>query len=330
MTHGRGLLGAMTAMLAVLMAVSLLVGVAPLPAGEVVLALLGLGDERVVIVVQEIRLPRALIGIMAGASFGLSGAALQGLLRNPLAEPGLTGTSASAGLGAVIAFYFGWATAFPLALPLAAMAAAGLATLLLLALAGRDAGTLTLILAGVALSSLATALTAMALNLSPNPFALGEIVLWLMGSLRDRSLIDVALALPFAATGWLILATTGRGLDALTLGEETAHSLGIAVDRLRLRVIAGTAMAVGAAVAAVGAVGFVGLVVPHLLRPLTGHRPSSLLLPSALGGAALVTAADIAVRLIPTASELMLGVLTSLVGAPFFLFLVLRTRWSEP
>lgn len=330
MTHSRrGLLAGLATALVILTAASLLVGVAPLPAGDVGLALLGIGDDRIVIVVQEIRLPRALIGIIAGASFGLAGAALQGLLRNPLAEPGLTGTSASAGLGAVIAFYFGWAASFPLALPLAAMAAAGLATLLLLALTGRNTGTLTLILAGVALSSLATALTAMALNLAPNPFALGEIVLWLMGSLRDRSLIDVGLALPFAAAGWLALATTGRGLDALTLGEDTAHSLGIAVDQLRLRVIAGTAMAVGAAVAAVGAVGFVGLVVPHLLRPLAGYRPSSLLLPSALGGAALVTAADIAVRLIPTASELMLGVLTSLVGAPFFLFLVLRTRWSE-
>lgn len=308
---------------------SLSIGPAPLGPFRLPAALAGLGDPRLVLIAREIRLPRALLGAMVGASLGLSGAALQGLLRNPLAEPGLTGTSASAGLGAVVALYFGWSAAFPLALPLMAMGAAGLGTLLLFLIAGRGAGTLTLILSGVALSSLAVALTSLAMNLSPNPYALSEIVMWLLGSLRDRSLDDLRLALPFAALGWLLLAGAGRGLDTLALGEEAAASLGVRVVRLRLAVILGTALAVGASVAVTGSVGFVGLVVPHLLRPLVRHQPGRLLLPSALGGALLVVLADIAVRLIPASSELMLGVLTALVGIPFFLILILRRREED-
>lgn len=320
----------LTVMMTAFLFVSLLVGTVPLTAGTAVRALFGVAlDPRHVVIVQDIRLPRAILGAMVGASLGLSGAVLQGLLRNPLAEPGLTGTSSCAGLGAVIALYFGWSAAFPLALPLAAMGMAGVGTLLLFLVAGRNAGTLTLILTGVALSSLAVALTSLAMNLSPNPYALSEMVMWLLGSLHDRSFVDVTLALPFAAAGWLILATTGRGLDALSLGEETAASLGIRVQRLRLLAIIGTALAVGAAVATTGSVGFVGLVVPHLLRPLVRYQPSHLLLPSALGGAILVVLADIAVRVIPSSSELMLGVLTSLVGIPFFLALILKLQWSE-
>lgn len=309
---------------------SLLFGTAPLSPLQVARALVHAGDDpRLILIVGDIRLPRALLGTLVGASLGLSGAVLQGLLRNPLAEPGLTGTSSFAGLGAVIALYFGWSTAFPLALPLSAMTAAAIGTLMLLLISGRHAGTLTLILTGVALSSLAVALTSLAMNLSPNPYALSEIVMWLLGSLHDRSFGDVTLALPFAAAGWVILLTTGRGLDALSLGEEAAASLGIRVERLRITAVVGTALTVGASVAVAGSVGFVGLVVPHLLRPLVRHQPSHLLLPCALGGAILVTLADIAVRLIPSSSELMLGVLTSLVGIPFFLGLILKLQWAE-
>jgi len=186
---------------------------------------------------------------------------------------------------------------------------------------------LTLVLAGMALSSLAGALTSLALSLSPNPFALAEIVFWLLGSLADRSLTHVWLALPFMAVGWALLLTAGRHLDALTLGELTARSLGVDLGRLRLRIVLGTALAVGAAVAVSGTIGFVGLIVPHLMRPLVGWQPGRLLLPSALGGAALTLAADIAVRL-PGGAELKLGVVTALIGAPFFLALVLRTRGS--
>lgn len=309
---------------------SLHLGAVALDMPDILAALFGRGDPRAVMIVQEIRLPRALLGLLVGAALGLTGAALQGLLRNPLADPGIIGTSASAGLGAVVALYFGWAAAFSWALPLSAMACAAGGTMLLLAVAGRDAGTLTMILSGIAISSLAIALTSLAMNLSPNPFALSEIVLWLLGSLKDRSLDDVALATPFVVIGGGMVLAARRGLDALTLGEEAAASLGVRLRRLRLSVILGGAMAVGASVAAAGSVGFVGLVVPHLLRPLVRHRPAALLLPSALGGAILVTVADVAVRLIPARSELMLGVLTSLMGAPFFLVLILKMRRSHP
>ena len=316
----------LTAALAVAILVSLSLGPAPLTWTDMLRALAGDGDPRMVLIVQQIRLPRALIGAMVGGALGMAGAVLQGLLRNPLAEPGIIGTSSAAGLGAVIALYFGWGAAFAAAVPLAAMAAAALATMGLLVVAGRQGDTLTMILAGIAVSSLAVALTSLAMNLSPNPFALSEMVLWLLGSLKDRSLDDVALAAPFMAAGALVMLRCRRGLDALTLGEETAASLGVSLRRLRLAVVTGAALAVGAAVAAVGSVGFVGLVVPHLLRPLVRHRPSAMLLPCALGGGVLVTAADVMVRLIPSQSELMLGVVTSLGGGPFFLALILRAR----
>ncbi|MEL6769286.1 MAG: iron ABC transporter permease, partial [Pseudomonadota bacterium] len=284
------------------------------------------GGEAAVLIMQEIRLPRAILALMIGASLGLSGAALQGYLRNPLAEPALIGVSATAALGAVIAVYTGLSAAFPLALPLMGLAGAVVAVLLVLALAGREAGTLTLILAGIAVTAFAGALTSLALNLSPNPFAALEIVFWLLGSLTDRSMTHVWLAAPFMILGWLLLARLGRGLDALTLGEEAAASVGVRLDRLRLAVVLGTAASVGAATAVAGAIGFVGLVVPHLLRPLVGAQPSRLLLASALGGAAMLLAADLLVRVVAPSKDLKLGVLTALVGAPFFLWLVWRSR----
>jgi iron complex transport system permease protein len=201
-----------------------------------------------------------------------------------------------------------------------------LAVVLLYLLAGRNAGTLTLILAGVAINSFMAALTALALNLSPNPYAALEIIFWLMGSLTDRSLHHVRLVLPLMLVGWGLLLVTARALDGLTLGEDTAQSLGVNLGRLRLQLVLGTALAVGSAVAVTGTVGFVGLVVPHLLRPLVGYQPGRLLPASALGGAALTLAADIVVRLISVGPELKLGVVTALIGAPFFLTLVHRLR----
>ncbi|MDX1607443.1 MAG: iron ABC transporter permease, partial [Candidatus Competibacterales bacterium] len=189
-------------------------------------------------------------------------------------------------------------------------------------------GVVTLILAGVAINSLAGALTTLVLNLSPNPFAAYEIFFWLMGSLADRSLDHVALAAPFMVLGWILLLSIARALDALSLGEDVAASLGFNLAGVRLRVVLGTALAVGAAVAVSGVIGFVGLMVPHLLRPLVGQQPARLLLASALGGAVLLLAADIGVRLLTTASELKLGVVTALLGAPFFFWLLLRTRRS--
>jgi iron complex transport system permease protein len=311
-----------------LFAASLLIGPAGLRIGESLNALLfgGVGHEATVLVMREIRLPRAILGLMVGASLGLSGAVLQVYLRNPLAEPGLIGISGSASLGAVLAIYTGMAAALPLALPLMALAGALLAVLVVFAIAGRRGGSLTVILAGIAVSSLAGALVSLALNLSPNPFAALEIVFWMLGSLADRSMQHVGLAAPFMLVGWLLLAGAGRGLDALTLGEDAAAALGVRLGRVRLLAVVGTALAVGAATAVAGAIGFVGLVVPHLLRPLVGAQPSRLLPASALGGAALLLASDLAVRLIAPDRDLKLGVVTALVGAPFFVWLVLKTR----
>ncbi|MGF6230646.1 iron complex transport system permease protein [Inquilinus ginsengisoli] len=307
---------------------SIAIGYAPLDLASAAGDLLAGRQSLPVLVLLELRLPRALLGLLVGFSLGLGGAAMQGLLRNPLAEPGVIGVSAAAALGAVLVFYTGLAGSFALALPLGGIAGAVLATLMLLALARRGAGTMTVILAGVAISSAAGALTALALNLSPNPYAALEIVFWLMGSLADRSLQHVWLVLPPMAIGWALILAGARALDALTLGEDTASSLGFDLGRLRLQLIAGTALAVGSAVAVTGAIGFVGLVVPHLLRPLVGHRPGLLLLVSGLGGSVLLLLADIGLRLVRVQPELKLGVVTAVIGAPFLFSLIWRLRRS--
>lgn len=317
----------LTLLVALLAALSMLVG----PAGAGTFALIDAlgGDDRETawMILREVRLPRTLLAIIVGATMGASGAALQGLLRNPLADPGVIGVSSAASLGAVLALYTGLSAVFPLALPVSAILAATLSVAVLLGLAGRG-GSLTLILAGVAISSLCAALSALALNLSPNPYAAMEIMFWLMGSVTDRSLEHVALALPFVLAGWLLLALAARPLEALTLGEDSAASLGVDLSRTRLLIVSGSALSVGASTAVTGGIGFVGLMAPHILRPLVGYSPSRLLAASALGGAALLTTADIVIRLAPTSSELKLGVITALLGAPFFLMLVLHARRS--
>jgi iron complex transport system permease protein len=312
-----------------LFALSLTLGPVMLPPDRVVAGLFGWGSPGDTLILQQLRFPRAVLAAAIGAGLGMAGAALQGLLRNPLADPGVIGVSSTAGLGAVLAYYSGLGALVPLSLPLGAIAGALVAVGLLFLLCGRDAGTLTLILAGAGINSLAAALTALALNLSANPFAVAELVFWLLGSLTDRSLEHVWLAVPPILAGLAVLAGTGRALDALVLGEAVTLSLGFSVRRTRALVVAGTALAVGPGVAVAGAIGFVGLAVPHLVRPIIGHRPSLLLVPSALGGAALVLAADILVRLVPTAAELKLGVVTSMLGAPLFLALLLRLRSSH-
>ncbi|MEM7222564.1 MAG: iron ABC transporter permease [Pseudomonadota bacterium] len=305
---------------------SLLVGPAAIGLSEVFKALFSGNLETTVLIVREVRLPRALLGLMIGATLGLAGAALQGFLRNPLAEPGLIGVSACASLGAVLTFYTGIAGLFALALPIGGMTGACIGVLLVQALAGQGQSQMTLILAGIAVTSFAAALTSLALNLAPNPFAALEIMFWLMGSLADRSFQHVWLSAPFMILGCLMLATLSRPLDALTLGEDAAQTLGFDLRSVRYRLVIGTALSVGAATSVAGAIGFVGLVVPHLLRPLVGNRPSALLPASALGGAALTLAADVIVRLLSPGREIKLGVLTALVGAPFFLVLLLRYR----
>ena len=320
---------ALSLLVLALFAASLLTGPAGLGLGESLAALVTGKGEALVLVMREIRLPRAILGALVGAALGLSGAAMQGYLRNPLAEPGIIGISSSSSLGAVLALQTGMAAAFPLALPLSALSGAAVAVLLILALAGPRGGALALILAGIAISALAGAATSLVLNLSPNPFAAMEIVFWMMGSLADRSMQHVWLAAPFMLAGMAVLLRLGRGLDALTLGADAAATMGVNLIRLRWGVILGTALAVGASVAVAGAVGFVGLVVPHLLRPPVGARPSRLLPAAMLGGAAMVLAADVAVRLIAPDQDLKLGVLTALIGAPFFLHLIWRLRGDE-
>ncbi|MEM9388454.1 MAG: iron ABC transporter permease [Pseudomonadota bacterium] len=311
---------------------SLTIGPVDLHIGEVLAALFGTGTTeealREQIIVRDVRLPRAVLAILTGGSLGLAGAALQGLLRNPLAEPGLLGVSSSASLGAVLCLYFGVAALSPWLLPVAAMSFAGLATAVLYVIARRSAA-VTLILAGIALSSLASALTSLALNLAPNPADVQDIVLWLLGSLSQRSFSDVQLCLPFVVVGAALLLACGPALDALSLGEAEARTLGVHVARLRQQVIVGTALCVGACVAITGAIGFVGLVVPHLLRPFVAYRPSMLLTSSALGGAVLLLAADLVLRAISGPQEIMLGVVTALIGAPFFFALVLSRQQRQ-
>ncbi len=304
---------------------SLLVGDARLSVGEVLAALIGGGDGTTRIIVLEIRLPRTALGMLLGAALGFAGAALQGLLRNPLADPGVIGVTASAGLGAVVAIGFGLAAVSALLVPTLAILGAAAATALIFAVAARSHNLLVLILTGIGISSLAAALTSLAFNLAPDPITLRDMILWLLGSLENRTSTDLLVALPFVLVGWAVMAPVGRGLDALSLGEETTRSLGIDLGGLRRRIILGVSASVGATVAVCGAVGFVGLVVPHMVRPFVGYRPSRVLVASALGGAVLITLADLLTR-VPTGGErLQLGVVTALIGAPVFIWIVQRS-----
>lgn len=323
------LVAAILAALALAAVLSLLAGRAPLYPGDILQAMGTPGDQLAELVVWELRLPRTLLAIGVGAALGLSGAVLQGLTRNPLAEPGLLGVSGGAALGAVIAIYFGLSAVFPLATPLLGIAGALAAGTVTFAL-GRGGGTLALILAGAAVSSLMGALVSLALNFAPSLFAIYEITVWLLGSLSDRGWDHILLAGPFVVAGMAMLAVTGRSLDALSLGEAQAASLGVDLDRVRLLALGGTALAVGAAVSVTGAIGFVGLVAPHLIRPFVGAQPSRVLLPSALVGAVLLLLADVAARVAPTSAEMRIGVLTSLLGAPFFFWLVWRLKRVSP
>nr|WP_247710373.1 iron ABC transporter permease [Qipengyuania huizhouensis] len=277
------------------------------------------------LILGELRLPRAVLAVIVGGGLGAAGAAMQGYLRNPLADPGLFGIAPGAALGAVVALWFGY-TASAWLLPLFALIGAGGAMALLAAIAGRTGGIALFTLAGLMVASLAGALTALAISMAPNAFAMSEIVLWLNGALTDRSWREVWLSGPLVALGVLLLWRTGRSLDALTLGEPVARSLGIDTSRLLWLLILGIGLTVGAGVAVAGIIGFVGLIVPHLVRPLTDRRPSQLIVPSALAGALLVLVADSLVRILPLVTELRLGIALSLLGAPFFLWLLLRMR----
>ena len=321
--------GALLLLLGAMFLVSLLAGRVWLPAGDVWHGLWSPDENLAATIVTQLRLPRAVLALEVGAALGLAGAVLQGVTRNPLAEPGLLGVSAGAALGAVIAVYFGLATHFMAAAPLLGLIGALLASMLTFAI-GRGGGTITLVLAGAAVSALAAAGISLALNLAPNPYAAYEIMTWLMGSLADRSWVHVLLVTPFIVLGAAMLSFTARALDALALGETQAQSLGINLQRLYVLAVFGTALAIGAATAVTGIIGFIGLVAPHVVRPLVGHQPSRVLLPAALSGALLLLLADVATRLIHAGGEMKLGVLTSLIGTPFFFWLVVRLRKMAP
>jgi iron complex transport system permease protein len=305
---------------------SIWLGPVSLSASRMFAAFTGHGDAITRAILFELRLPRTLIALLVGSMLGLSGAVLQGYLRNPLAEPSVLGASNSAALGAVGAIYFGLAEWNPIMLPVMAIGFGLAALVVLFALAGRAESPLTLVLAGIAVSTLAGAGISLALNLSPNPFAAMEIMAWLLGSIENRTMEHVWIALPCIVAGVALLLYDARALDALSLGEDGARSLGVDLRATRRRLLLGVGIGVGGAVAVSGSIGFVGLIVPHLIRPLTDRSPSAVLVPSLLGGAVLLTGADILVRLIATNNELKLGVVTAFLGVPVFLVHLLRER----
>ena len=306
-------------------AASLFVGAATLSPASVLRALVT-GEGAAGIVVRELRVPRTLLALITGAFLGLAGAALQGLLRNPLADPGVFGAPQGAALGAVAVLHLGGVQALSMLLPAAAILGAFGSVALVVIVAGRGSGVTTVVLAGLAVGSLASAAVSIVISLSPNPFAVTEIVFWLLGSFEDRSMRHVLLLLPFAAVASLLLLRIGEGLRLLVLGEEAARTLGLSPGRLRLVVVAATALGTGACVAVSGAIGFVGLVAPHLARGLVGPDPARVLVPAALIGALLTLGADLVVRLVPSTTEIGVGAVTAVLGVPFFLGIVGRRR----
>ena len=303
-----------------------LLGSTPLPPERLLAAFMGgaeMGDR---LVVWQIRLPRAIAAFITGAALGISGAALQGLLRNPLAEPGVLGVSASASLFATFSLYYGLAALSPWVLPLAAIAGALAATALIALAAIRTRSVVTLILIGVGLSNFSGAAMSLLMNLAPNPFSLSDMINWMLGSVANRSFQEVGLAAPFIVAGSAILLMSRRGLSALTLGEEAATGVGLNLRNQRILTVLGAGLATGGSVALAGAIGFVGIVAPHIIRPFVKHDPARSLIPSALLAGLFLVLADIGVRLLPTSNEIKLGVVASLIGAPAFVWIAMRRR----
>jgi iron complex transport system permease protein len=280
------------------------------------------------LIVLRVRLPRAVVAYLVGGALAVSGGALQGAFRNPLAEPGVLGVSHGAALGAVIAIFGGFAARAPWALPVAACGGALLVMTALLAMARRNRRHVgSLLLAGVALANLAAAGTTLVISLSLANYDVGRQVLkWLLGGLEGRTWAQVAMgAAPILGASAVVIADARR-LDALLLGDVAAVAVGVPPARVRLRLIAATAVLTGVSVAIGGAIGFVGLVAPHVVRRLVGAMHTRLLPACFLGGGAFLVAADVAARTIMAPEELRLGVVTAAIGAPFFLWLLVRRR----
>ncbi|GJL92174.1 FecCD family ABC transporter permease [Hyphococcus sp.] len=310
---------------ALLILISLFAGPANISPGEALTALLT-DQGAITAIIRDIRLPRALAAWLAGACLGAAGAGLQGLLRNPLADPGVLGVSAAAALGAIVALYFNFAAFAFWTTPVAAILFALGATALLYILGAGRVSTARLILIGVGFSSLCGALISLTMNLSPNPFALTDLINWLFGTVVNRSFRDLAIAAPFAGAGLAMIAAAAPGLAALTLGEETAASIGANLKRTRALVIAGAAFLVGASVSVAGAIGFVGIAAPHLARAFAGQNPARILLPSIMLGGAMLAGADLFIRILPFDQELKLGVAAALIGAPGFVWIAATSK----
>ena len=304
---------------------SMMAGDAPISALDIGHWLAGTGAAMPDMILAEIRAPRVVLAAFTGFVLGLAGAAVQAFLRNPLAEPSLLGASNCSALGAVIVIYLGLSGTLSYSVPVAACISALLSVLLLLAFAGRGVSSLRLILAGFAVSALAGAGISLVLNLALNPFAALEIAFWLLGGVENRNWNHVYLALPGGVLGCVLLLFRARALDALVLEEDVARSLGANLSIMRLRLTLGLALAVGSVVAVTGVIGFVGLVAPHLVRPFTGHMPSRTLIAAGLLGAVILVLADGFIRLVPTQTELKLGVVTAFLGVPMLLYLIRRT-----
>lgn len=326
MTIGRALVPALLAASVLALFAACFLGSTPMPLERVVLALVGAGEPGDGVVIWEIRLPRALAAFATGAALGISGAALQGLLRNPLAEPGVLGVSASASLFATVSIYYGLAALSPWILPLAAILGALAATGVIALAAIRTRSVVTLILIGVGLSSFAGAAMSLLMNLAPNPFTLSDMINWMLGSVANRSFRELGFAAPFLIAGAAILLMSRRGLSVLTLGEEAASGAGLDLRRQRILTVLGAGIATGGSVALAGAIGFVGIVAPHIVRPFVRHDPARSLIPSALLAGLILVLADIGVRLLPTTNELKLGVVAALIGAPAFVWIAMRRR----
>ncbi|MEL6789991.1 MAG: iron ABC transporter permease [Pseudomonadota bacterium] len=305
-------------------------GPVALPFTDLLAGFVGRGPRTVETIIWDLRFPRALAAFVAGACLGGSGAALQGLLRNPLADPGVLGVSSSAALGAVVALYFNLAVFGLWVMPLAAILAALAATAMLYTLGAARVSTTRLILIGVGVSSFTGAMITLVMNLAPNPFALADLVNWLFGSVSNRSMRDILFVIPFGFVGFVCLMTVVRPLGALSLGEQTAISLGVDLKQVRRRTIAGASLLTGASVALAGAIGFVGIIAPHLCRPFVAHDPGRTIVPAALLAGLMVVIADIIVRLLPFPQELRLGVIAGLVGAPVFVWIAAKTAKLAP
>ncbi|MEQ8559845.1 MAG: iron ABC transporter permease [Henriciella sp.] len=326
MTGNRLLIPALAAASLMALFAACLLGSTPMPAGRVLAALFGGADAADQLVVWQIRLPRALAAFVAGAALGISGAGLQGLLRNPLAEPGVLGVSASASLFATVSLYYGVAALSPWVLPIAAILGALVATALIALAAIRTRSVVTLILIGVGISSFAGAAMSLLMNLAPTPFTLSDMINWMLGSVSNRSFREIGFAAPFLMAGAAILLASRRGLSALTLGEEAASGVGLNLRNQRILTVLGAGLATGGSVALAGAIGFVGIVAPHIIRPFVNHDPARSLIPSALLAGLILVLADIGVRLLPTTNELKLGVVAALIGAPAFVWIAMRRR----